>query len=100
MVKYLKISQTNCNPCTRIKLFLDNNAVEKHYAMKDITSLNEIVDDNILYNVEVESNPEIAAHFELSGVPAIIELDENNNVKSTRYGYDSSYLEEVVGNIG
>lgn len=102
--KFLKVSKSSCTPCMRIQLFLDNNATDKHYAIKDINSLDDITEDNILYCSTIESNPEIAAHFELSGVPAIIKLNDKNEVEDVNkdivYGFNIEHLNEVVSQIG
>lgn len=100
MVKFLKISKENCTPCMRIQLFLDNNASDKHYAIKDIKSLDEVNEDKIFYCATVENNPEIAAHYELSGVPAIIKLDDNNEVVEIVYGFNIEYLNDAMSQVG
>lgn len=104
MVKFLKVSKSNCTPCMRIQLFLDNNAADKHFAIKDIKSLDEITEERVLYCSTVDDNPEIAAHYNLESVPAIIKLNENNEVEDTRkdiyYGYNIEHLNEVMKQIG
>lgn len=100
MVKFLKVSKGNCTPCQRIQLYLDNNVPEKQHAIKNINSLDDITEDNIFYCVTVENNPEIAAHYELGGVPAIIKLDDNNEALDIVYGFNIEYLNETMNQIG
>lgn len=98
-MKYLKISQTGCNPCMRMANFLAHNGGDN---LTEITDLSQLTEDGVFYSAMVDDNPDIPSHFELRSIPAILELNENNEVVKETYGYNADveqYLRDILNTI-
>ncbi len=95
-MKFLKISQSNCRPCAEINLFLEHNLTGQR---KTITSLDQVTESNVLYEAMADEHPEIAAHYQLGSVPAIIRFEDNGEVIDTTYGVDKAFLEKLVDTL-
>lgn len=77
-MKFLKLGTKTCAPCKAVDSFFMYNA--PHIEKVSITSLDEVKDEGVLYVGDVDDTPALGAHFQLGGIPAIVPLDEDNNV--------------------
>ncbi|WP_108490823.1 thioredoxin family protein [Bacillus velezensis] len=75
-MKLIKLEQPNCNPCNMVSNYLNEVGVE--YEIVDVTQ-----------------EPEVAAQFEVMGVPVTILLNEQEEVKRS-VGFKPKELDELL----
>lgn len=75
-MRLIKLEQPNCNPCKMVSNYLNDAGVE-------------------FETVDVTQNPEVAAQFEVMGVPVTILLNEQEEVKRS-IGFKPNELNELL----
>ncbi|QHM88893.1 thioredoxin family protein [Bacillus velezensis] len=75
-MRLIKLEQPNCNPCKMVSNYLEQAGVE--YEVVDVTQ-----------------KPEVAAQFEVMGVPVTILLNEQEEVKRS-IGFKPNELDELL----
>ncbi|UZD72316.1 thioredoxin family protein [Bacillus siamensis] len=75
-MRLIKLEQPNCNPCKMVSNYLNDAGVE-------------------FETVDVTQNPEVAAQFEVMGVPVTILLNEQEEVKRS-IGFKPNELDELL----
>ncbi|MDV5127057.1 thioredoxin family protein [Bacillus amyloliquefaciens] len=75
-MRLIKLEQPNCNPCKMVSNYLNEAGVE--YETFDVTQ-----------------KPEVAAQFEVMGVPVTILLNEQEEVKRS-VGFKPEELDELL----
>ncbi|MEC2354082.1 thioredoxin domain-containing protein [Bacillus velezensis] len=76
-MRLIKLEQPNCNPCKMVSNYL--NEVEVKYETVDVTQ-----------------KPEVAAHFEVMGVPVTILLNEQGEEVKRSIGFKPNELDELL----
>ncbi|MFP2985313.1 glutaredoxin family protein [Bacillus velezensis] len=75
-MRLIKLEQPNCNPCKMVSNYLNDAGVEYE-------------------TVDVTQKPEVAAQFEVMGVPVTILLNEQEEVKRS-VGFKPEELDELL----
>ncbi|MGG3136504.1 thioredoxin domain-containing protein [Bacillus velezensis] len=76
-MRLIKLEQPNCNPCKMISNYLNNAGVEYE-------------------TVDVTQKPEVAAQFEVMGVPVTILLNEQEEEVKRSVGFKPEELDELL----
>ncbi|MBT9285829.1 MULTISPECIES: thioredoxin family protein [Bacillus] len=76
-MRLIKLEQPNCNPCKMVSNYL--NEVGVKYETVDVTQ-----------------KPEVAAQFEVMGVPVTILLNEQGEEVKRSIGFKSNELDELL----
>ncbi|PAK28259.1 thiol reductase thioredoxin [Bacillus velezensis] len=79
-MRLIKLEQPNCNPCKMVSNYL--NEVGVKYETVDVTQ-----------------KPEVAAQFEVMGVPVTILLNEQGEEVKRSIGFKSNELDELVREV-
>lgn len=78
-MRLIKLEQPNCNPCKMVSNYLNDAGVEYE-------------------TVDVTQKPEVAAQFEVMGVPVTILLNEQEEVKRS-VGFKPEELDELLNGL-
>ncbi|MDW0355755.1 thioredoxin domain-containing protein [Bacillus velezensis] len=76
-MRLIKLEQPNCNPCKMVSNYLNEVGVEYE-------------------TVDVTQKPEVAAHFEVMGVPVTILLNEQGEEVKRSIGFKPNELDELL----
>ncbi|MBW7976842.1 thioredoxin domain-containing protein [Bacillus velezensis] len=80
-MRLIKLEQPNCNPCKMVSNYLNDAGVEYE-------------------TVDVTQKPEVAAHFEVMGVPVTILLNEQGEEVKRSIGFKPDELDALVNDLG
>ncbi|MDE5154295.1 thioredoxin domain-containing protein [Bacillus amyloliquefaciens] len=78
-MRLIKLEQPNCNPCKMVSNYLNNAGVEYE-------------------TVDVTQKPEVAAQYEVMGVPVTILLNEQEEVKRS-VGFKPDDLDDLINDL-
>lgn len=78
-MRLIKLEQPNCNPCKMVSNYLNNAGVEYE-------------------TVDVTQRPEVAAQYEVMGVPVTILLNEQEEVKRS-VGFKPDDLDDLINDL-
>ncbi|MCR4368036.1 MULTISPECIES: thioredoxin family protein [Bacillus amyloliquefaciens group] len=76
-MRLIKLEQPNCNPCKMVSNYLNEVGVEYE-------------------TVDVTQKPEVAAQFEVMGVPVTILLNEQGEEVKRSIGFKPNELDELL----
>ncbi|MEH7689853.1 thioredoxin domain-containing protein [Bacillus velezensis] len=76
-MRLIKLEQPNCNPCKMVSNYLNEAGVKYE-------------------TVDVTQKPEVAAQFEVMGVPVTILLNEQGEEVKRSIGFKSNELDELL----
>lgn len=78
-MRLIKLEQPNCNPCKMVSNYLNNAGVEYE-------------------TVDVTQRPEVAAQYQVMGVPVTILLNEQEEVKRS-VGFKPDDLDDLINDL-
>ncbi|WP_162105504.1 thioredoxin domain-containing protein [Bacillus subtilis] len=79
-MRLIKLEQPNCNPCKMVSNYLNEAGVE--YEIVDVTQ-----------------KPEVAAQYEVMGVPVTILLNEQGEEVKRSIGFKPDELDKLVREV-
>ncbi|AVB11533.1 Thioredoxin [Bacillus velezensis] len=79
-MKIIKLEQPNCNPCKMVSNYLNEVGVEYE-------------------TVDVTQEPEVAAQFEVMGVPVTILLNEQEEEVNRSIGFKPDELDALINDL-